>query len=204
MPTHNQRLMVMLFSSLTVCCVSAGVFADDLVKPGEYAAPELERLERFYGLWSVTVDHFGTDGRHVGTVKGREQVNWILDNHAIERNFRSGEKPNIYRAIGTVAWNAVEGKYHGVWFDSTSVNGPTIAKGDWDEKEQAFVFVLESVAEGGKKIRYKVVDSFLGDDSRSSTTFLMDGDRLTKVMETHFKRAMPCPSGPRIIDPIGH
>ena len=199
----GNALILLLLGVSAACLVSASALAEDLVKPREYAAPELERLERFYGLWSVTVDHFNTDGQRVGTVKGKEQVTWILDNHAIERNFRSGKKPNVYRAIGTVAWNAVERKYHGVWFDSASVNGPTIAKGDWDEKEQAFVFVLESLGEGGKKIRYKVVESFLEDDSRMSMTFRMDGDRLTKVMDTHYKRAVPCPGGPRILNLMG-
>ncbi len=41
----------------------------------EYVNAEMERLERYYGLWSVTERHFDERGQSVGVVKG-PPVSW--------------------------------------------------------------------------------------------------------------------------------
>lgn len=169
----------------------------------EYVNAEMERLERYYGLWSVTERHFDERGQSVGVVKGREEVEWILKDHAIKRTYRTGTKPNVFEAIGLLTWNTAERKYRGVWMDNTSTLGPTTVTGEWNPKTEVFVFTLEAVGQDGKNLRYRVIEKFDDDDTRHATTYAVEGEQLIKRLEVQYKRAAPCPDELRKVLPFG-
>ncbi len=169
----------------------------------EYVNAEMGRLERYFGLWSVTERHFDELGRSVGVVKGREEVEWILKDHAIKRNYRTGTKPNVFEAIGLLTWNTAERKYRGVWMDNASTLGPTTVTGEWNPKTEVFVFTLDAVGQDGKKVRYRVIEKFDDDDTRHATTYALEGEQLIKRLEVQYKRALPCPDKMRKILPLG-
>ena len=169
----------------------------------EYVNAEMGRLERYYGLWSVTERHFDELGRSVGVVKGQEEVEWILKDHAIKRTYRTGTKPSVFEAIGLLTWNTAERKYRGVWMDNASTLGPTTVTGEWNPKTEVFVFTLDAVGQDGKKVRYRVIEKFDDDDTRRATTYAMEGEQLIKRLEVQYKRAAPCPDRLRQVLPFG-
>ncbi len=170
--------------------------------PTEYVSLEIARLEPLIGPWDLTETHFDDRGEVIGKVKGKEEITWILDRRAIQRTYTSGTEPNVYRAFGTLAFNEVEHKYHGVWFDNASTAGPRITKGEWADENRAFVFTLESVNQDGSKMRYKVVERFVHEEKRVATTYLIKGDESVKRMVVTYTRPVPCPGRLRIIDDL--
>ena len=54
----------------------------------EYPSPKIAHLELFIGPWHVSEEHFNARGEVVATVKGTEEITWILDRHAIRRRLR--------------------------------------------------------------------------------------------------------------------
>ena len=159
-----------------------------------YATAGLAQLELFVGPWRVTETHLNRRGEVIATVKGSEEITWILDKHAIQRVYVSGEVPNVYRAIGTLTFSDAETKYLGVWFDNASTAGPRMAKGEWTGETRTMVFTLESRGEDGSKVRHKVIERFVDEERRVATTFLLEGDQVIKIMEVGYKRAVPCPA----------
>ena len=186
---------------LALLCLAAPSPAGDR-KPSRYFSPELEKLEMLYGLWKVTVHHYDTEGERIATVEGKENVTWILDDRAIQREYQTGQGPNTYQALGTLTWNSAEKKYHGVWFDTVSTTGPTSVTGYWDEGARAFVFHAESRAKDGSMVQYRIEDRLIDTEKRIATTYLLDGDRRTKLLETHYQRATPCPGRLRSMEVI--
>lgn len=162
-------------------------------KPVKFANPELELLEVFIGPWSVTESHFNSRGELIATVKGTEDINWILDHHAVRRAYSTATDSTIFKAHGTLTWNDVEKKYHGVWFDNVSTTGPTTAMGTWDAETKTMNFQLESADSAGATVRYRVVERFTDPQTRVATTYLIDGGNLVKRMAVEYKRATPCP-----------
>lgn len=160
---------------------------------GVPVSPELAQLEMYVGPWNLTEHHFNSRGEEIASVKGTEVIIWVLDHRAIRRTYTTANESTRYQAVGTITWNAAEKKYHGVWFDNASTNGPTTARGDWDQKEKMLVFTLESQAADGSKVQHKVVEQFLSDERRVATTYLIVGKDVTKRMEVHYQRATPCP-----------
>lgn len=167
--------------------------------PNDHVKPELARLEMFIGPWRVTETHFNRQGDVVAMVKGTEDITWILDRCAIRRFYQSDSDANVYRAIGMLTWNEVEGKYQGVWFDNASSGGPTTAKGDWDEGRRTMVFTLESLGTDGSVVKHKVVERFVDEKLRVATTYLLKGTEIVKRTEVQYQRAIPCPAGVRRI-----
>ena len=188
-------------AGLVVLCVVTATLAGDK-KSSRYFRPELEKLEALYGQWKVTVHHYDVRGERVATVEGKEQVGWILNDHAIQREYQTGQGADSYKALGTLTWNDAERRYQGVWFDSVSTTGPTIVTGSWDEDTRTFFFDVETLGKDGSTIRYKVEDRLLESEKRIATTYLVSGDRRTRVLETHYKRARPCPGKFRAMDAI--
>ncbi|MEK7757891.1 MAG: DUF1579 family protein, partial [Planctomycetota bacterium] len=90
-----------------------------------FANPEIARLDIFIGPWSVTESHFNPRGELIATVKGTEEITWILDHRAIRRAYSTATGSTIFKAHGTLTWNNADKKYHGVWFDNVSTAGPT-------------------------------------------------------------------------------
>jgi len=170
--------------------------------PTEYVSPEIARLEPLIGPWDLTETHFDDRGEVIGKVKGKEEITWILDRRAIQRTYISGTEPNLYRALGTLTFNEVERKYHGVWFDNASTAGPRITKGEWAEESAAFVFTLESVSQDGSKVQYRVVERFVHEEKRVATTYVIKGDESVKRMVVTYTRPVPCPGRLRIIDDL--
>lgn len=170
--------------------------------PFKYVNPETARLEPFVGPWDVIETHFDARGEVVGKVKGKEEITWILDRRAIQRTYTSGTAPNVYRATGTLTFNDVERKYHGVWFDNASTVGPRTTKGEWMEENRAFEFGLESVSQDGSKVQYRVVERFVHQEKRVATTYLIKGDESIRRMVVTYTRPVPCPDRLRIIDDI--
>ena len=176
--------------------------AEDKPKGIVYINPETKRLESLYGLWIVTERHFDDRGQVVGTVKGQEEVEWILDDHAIRRNYRTGAKPAVYEAMGLLSWNTGLKQYRGVWIDNHSTAGPTMVTGEWKQENETFVFHLESIGADGKTLRFRVVEKLMDDETRLSTTYAVDGDKVTKRLEVQYKKAPPCPDQFRKLAPF--
>lgn len=197
---HNRILGTAFVAILP--CVYVTERAQGQPQQIKYVNAEMERLERYYGLWSVTERHFDERGNSIGVVKGREEVEWILKDHAIKRTYRTGKKPNVFEAIGLLTWNSAERKYRGVWMDNTSTLGPTTVTGEWNPKTEVYVFTLDAVGKDGKNLRYRVIEKFDDDDTRHATTYSVVGEQLIKRLEVQYKRAAPCPDKIRQLAPF--
>ncbi len=163
-------------------------------KAVEFANPELARLDLFIGPWSVTESHFNPRGELIATVKGTEEITWILDHRAIRRAYSTTPGSAAFKAQGTLTWNSAEKKYHGVWFDNVSTAGPTTVTGNWDDQTQTMLFHLESAGKDGGVVGHRVVERFADPQTRVATTYLIEGSNLVKRMEVEYKRALPCPA----------
>lgn len=163
-------------------------------KTVEFANPELARLDMFIGPWSVTENHFNPRGELIATVKGTEEITWILDHRAIRRAYSTAPDATVFKAQGTLTWNSAEKKYHGAWFDNVATAGPTTVTGSWDDQTQTMLFHLESAGRDGSIVRHRVVERFADPQTRVATTYLIEGTSLVKRMEVEYKRAIPCPA----------
>ncbi|MEK7710981.1 MAG: DUF1579 family protein [Planctomycetota bacterium] len=171
---------------------------------GDSASPEVAVLDRFIGPWNVVENHFNARGDVVATVKGTEEVVWVLDKHAIRRTYATGGESSVYRAIGMLAWNPTRRGYEGAWFDNTSVVGPTQVSGAWDDASLTMTLTLTSSTSDTEKQQFKVVERFTDDEHRIATTYKLRGGEVEKVLEVQYVRTIPCPaaaSGVRMIDP---
>ncbi len=160
---------------------------------------ELAPLEMIVGPWSVTESHYNALGELVATVKGTEEITWILDRRAIRRVYTTKTEATVFRAIGTLTWNDVQKKYHGVWFDNVSTGGPAIVKGEWSPETRTMVLTVASLAKDGSTLKYKVVEKLLDEQSRVATTYLIKGTEVVKRMEVNYRRMVPCPDRIRVI-----
>jgi len=168
-------------------------------KPHELASAELAVLDALVGPWRVTRTHFNTRGEPTTIAKGTEEITWILDQHALQRTYTTYSDATVYRAVGTLTYNASEKKYHGVWFDNTSTTGPGVVKGDWQPDTRTFVFTVESMAKNGAVIKHRVVERLVDEENRTSTTYLLDGSTVVKLFESQYQRSAPCPGKIRTI-----
>ncbi len=173
----------------------AGARAEDT--PIEPVSSELALLERYFGMWNVEVTHFDSRGEQIGSVKGQEDNTWILDEHALQRKYATGKEPDVYEALGVLTHSQVDAKYHGVWFDNASTSGKTTVTGEWNAETQTFVYLMESVGPTGSAVNYRVIEKFPDENTRVATTYLIEGDRVTKRMETRYTRRKPCPGNMR-------
>ena len=163
-------------------------------KTVEFASPELARLDIFIGPWSVTESHFNPLGELIATVKGTEDITWILDHRAIRRAYSTATGSTIFKASGTLTWNNADKKYHGMWFDNVSTAGPTTVTGSWDDQTRTMLLQVESSGREGLSVRYRVVERFADPQTRVATTYLIEAGNLVKRMEVEYKRATPCPA----------
>lgn len=163
---------------------------------------ELIPLDLFVGPWRVMENHFNARGEVIATVRGNEEISWVLDRRAIRRIYTTSTESSVFRAIGMLTWNSVEKMYHAVWFDNRAKTGPVTMKGEWFPKSKTMEFAVETRGEDGSEIRYKVVERFLDAERRVATTFLTTGGTVVKRMEVEYRRVTPCPKGVRaILDP---
>ncbi len=163
---------------------------------------ELIPLDLFVGPWRVMENHFNARGEVIATVRGNEEISWVLDRRAIRRIYTTSTETSVFRAIGMLTWNAVEKMYHGVWFDNRAKTGPVTMKGEWFPESNTMEFSVETRGEDGSAIRYKVVERFVDEKRRVATTFLTTGGTVVKRMEVEYRRLIPCPDKIRaILDP---
>ncbi len=162
---------------------------------------ELSILELYVGPWSVTERHYDRAGKVVATVKGTEEATWILDKHAIRRAYNTATDDFIFRAIGTISYGQVDGKYHGVWFDNVSTSGPMTSTGKWNGDTMTMTFTISRLGPDAKPVIHRVVEHFVTSTLRQSTTYLVQRDQVIKLLEVQYKRAHPCPENiQRIFD----
>lgn len=167
--------------------------------PAQPDSPELAILGRFAGPWDVSESHYNSRGEVVGSAKGIEEGSWTLDGRVMQRIYTSGVEGSLFRAIGLIAWDAVEKQFEGTWFDNVSTNGPTSLSGTWDEEAKTMTFTLTSTGPDGKPVNHKVIDRFLDEEHRIATTYKVIGNQVEKVIEVQFKRARPCPTNIGVI-----
>ncbi|HNQ23319.1 MAG TPA: DUF1579 family protein [Phycisphaerae bacterium] len=163
--------------------------------------PPLKPLAWFVSPWNVVERHFTPDGRML-EVKGTEKIKWVLDKHAVQREYVTGTAPRQYQALGLLTYNELEQRFQGHWYDNTSATGPTAVYGTWDAQARTLTFAYESVGMDGATRRFQVVDRFVDDDQRVATTYLIQGAERTKQMEVLYKRAIPCPADQERIVPV--
>ena len=195
---RSRRAIPILLVFVTPACLFLGsaesiASGDEKEPEPEFASPQLATLELFLGPWRVTEDHFDAKGEVMATVRGTEEVAWILDRHAIRRVYTTTTTSTVFRAIGTLTFSDAEDAYRGAWFDNASTSGPSLVKGEWDDKARTMVFTVEKRAKGGKVSRYRVVDRFTDDERRVVTTYMIDGNKNVKLVEVRYRRAIPCP-----------
>jgi len=167
------------------------------------SSPEMDVLDRYLGAWKLTERYFDAMGKVTATVKGTEEIAWILDKHVLQRTYTSTSDTRTFRAIGMLTWNAAEGKYHGTWIDNLSKSGPTIVQGDWDPKRNAMALKY-TLTEGDRVVReFNVIERFITESKRIATTFEVTGETVKKRTEVEYKRVVPCPSSLRIISDMG-
>lgn len=185
---------VALVGTVTLCGLWLAPALADNNDSVKYANPQLARLEDFVGTWKVTEQHFNERGDEVASASGTEEVIWILDRHALKRSYQTSTTKTSYSAVGTFTWNEPDGAYTGVWFDNFSTSGPTTARGEWDEEQSAFVFILEAKARDGTSLRHKVIERFEDERTRVATTYVLKGDEAIKRLEVRYARTSPCPA----------
>ena len=177
--------------------------AEDKPKTPEVDTPaEMAVFEWYVGSWKVKEHHFLPDGREV-EVEGQEDVSWIVDKRAVQRQYESGPVTHAYRALGQLTWDEKERAFVGTWYDNAGFDGPSRVTGTWNEEERTFTFALQAEGPAGSPRSYKVVDTFKNDHLRLATTYLVEGSKETKQLEVHYKRRLPCPGDRmRMIDEL--
>jgi len=201
---------------LAVVLIAAGLFA---VRPGSaaraeepeqsanepktepkgfpYISPEIQRLTMYVGPWRVTERHFNASGDVVATVKGTEEITWLLDRRAIQRAYNTVSDTASYKALGTLTYNTASKRYEGVWFDNMSTFGPVTVTADWDDDARTMTYTLEARGPGGDTKTYKRIEEFPDEpypERRTAATFEVKGTTVTKLFEVQYVRSKPCPS----------
>jgi len=156
-------------------------------------------LDQFVGLWNVVEQHLDPSGQVTATVKGTEEITWVLDHHAIRREYSTKSDSAAYKATGFLTWNDASKAYNGIWFDNISVAGPTTVTATWDDKSRSMTFTAEGPDRAGGRQAYKTIEQFESDETRVATTFRIRGSEVTKILEVRYQRAAPCPDRLRII-----
>ena len=159
-----------------------------------YVNAETARLEMFIATWNVTERHFNTKGKVIATVKGTEEITWVLDRYAIRRNYTTSTDKAVYRAIGMLSFNDARDKYEAVWFDNASKIGPSIFVGEWNDDTKTMTFSSAMPNADSSTTQLKVVERFLDAQRRFATTYQIDGGTVVKRLEVEYKRAAPCPA----------
>jgi hypothetical protein len=161
--------------------------------------PNLAHLDFLAGSWSFVETHFDRNGETSATVRGKEEIRWILNYAAIQRTYTSGSGEKSYHAIGTITYNHADKKYNGAWFDNVSKTGPTGYQGEWEASARSLVGILESKALDGSAVRHKVVESFVDPETRVFTSYRLEGKDVIKTLEVRAKRTSACPSSIRML-----
>ena len=155
--------------------------------------PGRDVLSWWVSPWRVTERHFSPDGRTI-EVKGTETIKWVLEEHAIQRDYTSGSGSRTFHALGLLTFNSLEQRYQGNWYDNLSTTGPSKVFGTWDDANRTMTFIIETVRGQDKTQRYRIVERFTDDDHRVATTYELRGRDEIKKLEVIYKRVLPCPA----------
>ena len=156
-------------------------------------------LSIYVGPWNVTQKFFDEKGTETGTFKGTEEIVWVLDHHAILRTYTTTIGDTIFRANGTITWSTADKKYKGVWFDNQSTAGPSTVIGEWNANDKAMIWTIDSTTNDGQKRQHRIVEKFVDEERRESTTYRIAGSQVIKELEATYKRTVPCPGKIRTI-----
>jgi hypothetical protein len=170
-------------------------------EPGDAKRMEvgLAPLDLFTGPWHLRQHHFNEAGDAIATVKGTEEIVWVLNGRAIRRTYTAISEPANFRAVGMLTWNVADGEYEGVWFDNVSTNGPTTVTATWNDDQRTLLATLRSRAADESPLEFKVLERFTDADHRVATTYRIRGSETIKLLEVEYTRAAPCPDRLRII-----
>lgn len=160
----------------------------------EFVNPETARLDLFVGTWRVAQNQFDARGKLIGTLKGTEEVRWLLDHRAIVRTVTLNTESSVVRAMGMFAWDAAEKRYRGAWFDNYTTSGPSTVVGEWDDAGRKMIWTLDSKDSKGAAVQYRIIESLADEIRHESTTFRLAGNDVVKELVTQYERTTPCPS----------
>ena len=164
-----------------------------------FANPETAILELYVGPWAVAETHYNPRGDVVATVKGSEEIKWVLDERAVQRTYITSSASNVYRAMSLLAWDDVQKSYRGIWLDNASTKGPSSLVGRWQPESQTMIFTVNAQNADGSKAEFKIVERFVDPETRAATTYRVDDKGVVKLLEVEYKRTTPCPGRLRII-----
>ncbi len=195
--TITQNAMMASVFSVCALLVMPAAFGGQESNVGrdEHQAP----LERLVGLWNCIEYHFNEIGEEVAQVEAFEQIDWVLDRNVIRRNYSRSIGRKTYRAIGMISWNPAAKRYEGAWFDNVSTSGSSVVMGQWEQAKLQFTFELKTVSSQGKTLTYTVIETFIDENNRESTTYEHRGQELIKRMKVVYQRTAPCPESTEIM-----
>lgn len=169
-------------------------------------AEAMDVLYRWLGPWTVIERHFDGTGKVAAEVKGTEEGRWILDERATRRVYRTATGSGVFEAEGTFSYNEAEHRFEGFWVNNLTTQGPSACRATWNPDTETMIYEVDPLGDGGSRERFRVVERFVSDKRRESTTYRVRGDQLTKVLEISYERSGPCPerqSTVRIIHGMG-
>jgi hypothetical protein len=174
----------------------------DFQKRTTFIRTSMAPLDRYVAHWRITERHYDDKGEMVATVKGLEEILWVLDTNAIYRRYNTSSDVSSYKAIGLLTFNNNSNSFKGVWFDNVSPTGPMNVDAKWDEASLTMVYRSNGTTQDGKEVEYLKVEKFADEENRTATTYVVEGDVKRKVLEVHYKRAEACPgsTATRVID----
>lgn len=161
---------------------------------GSESAPAEPRvaLELLVGYWDVVEVHFDERGQQIASVKGTEENIWILDRQALQRTYITHSASGDYKAIGTFTESTGDKQLVGVWFDNVAGSGPRSATATWRPDDRTTVYTLAASDDSGGG-KYQIIEKFTDEKTRVATTFLVDGNKISKRLEVTYTRSQPCP-----------
>ena len=164
----------------------------------EFVNAGTRRLVLLVGAWRFKEQHFDEAGNVIAEVRGTEEVSWRLDKRAARRVYTRPSDGSVYRAECLLAYNAAQDRYEGVWMDNITVSGPRSFTGTWDEPTKTITYVLTAMDADGATQHYRIVERFLDDERRSTTTYRLRKQEVIKLLEVTYRRAVPCPESSQI------
>lgn len=171
---------------------------DDNDTKAEFVNEGTKRLVLLVGAWRFKEQHFDVAGNVIAEVRGTEEVSWRLDKRAARRVYTRPTDGSVYRAECLLAYNAAQDRYEGVWMDNITVSGPRSFTGSWDEQTKTITYVLTAMDQDGATQQYRIVERFLDDERRSTTTYRLRKQEVIKLLEVTYRRAVPCPESSQI------
>lgn len=161
-----------------------------------FTVPQLADIDIFVGAWKVKETYFDERGVERAGREGTEEIVWMLDRHALLRRYNTAAGDSVYRAMGIITWNATAGAYACHWYDNAPAQGPSPRSqtGSFDPATATLTWEMKSESPGGAPQTHRIIERFVSEEERTTTTFAVSDGRVRKIMETRYTRAEPCPA----------